>query len=47
MGCPEGKRPLEGLLVNGSVILKWIFRKWDGDMNRTYIAHDRDRWVLL
>jgi len=27
LGKPEGKRPLGS--VNGRIILRWIFRKWD------------------
>ena len=30
--------------VDGRIILKWIFRKWDGDMDRIDLARDRDRW---
>jgi len=28
-GKPEGKRPLERPGVDGRIILRWIFRKWD------------------
>jgi hypothetical protein len=28
VGKPEGKRPL-GTSVDGRIILRWIFRKWD------------------
>jgi hypothetical protein len=27
---PEGKRPLGRPGVDGKMILRWIFRKWDG-----------------
>jgi hypothetical protein len=26
------------------IILKWIFKKWDGGMNWIELAQDRDRW---
>jgi hypothetical protein len=29
VGKPEGKRPLGRLGVDGRIILRWIFRKWD------------------
>jgi hypothetical protein len=29
VGKPEGKRPREDPGVDGSIILRWIFRKWD------------------
>ena len=32
VGKPEGKRPLGNTGVDGRIILKWIFGKWDGDM---------------
>jgi hypothetical protein len=31
--------------INGKIILRWIFRKWD--MDWTGLAHDRDRWRAL
>jgi hypothetical protein len=34
---------LKDLGESGSAILKWIFRKWDGDMNNIDLAKDRDR----
>ena len=30
VGKPEGKRPLLGPDVGGRIILRWIFRKWEG-----------------
>jgi hypothetical protein len=30
VGKPEGKNHLEHLCIEGSIILKWIFTKWDG-----------------
>ena len=34
---------LEGPGVDERIILKWIFNKWGGDVERIYLAHDRDR----
>jgi hypothetical protein len=33
--------------VDGRIILKWIFKKWDGDMDWIELAQDRDRWRAL
>ena len=30
VGKPEGKRPLGDQDVDGEIILRWIFRKWEG-----------------
>jgi hypothetical protein len=32
------------LSVDGRIILRWIFRKWDGVKDWTELAQDRDRW---
>jgi len=29
------------------IILKWIFRKWDGGLDWIDLAQDRDRWREL
>jgi hypothetical protein len=35
---------LTNLSVDGRIILKWIFNKWDGAMNWIELAQDRNRW---
>jgi hypothetical protein len=30
--------------VYGRIILKWIFKTWDGGMDWIYRAESRDRW---
>ena len=33
--------------VDGRIIIKWIFRKWDGDMDWIDLAWDRDKWRTI
>jgi hypothetical protein len=33
--------------VDGRIILKWIFKKWDGGMDWIELAQDRGRWRAL
>jgi hypothetical protein len=33
--------------VDGRIILKWIFKQWDGGMGWIELAQDRDRWRAL
>jgi aromatic-L-amino-acid decarboxylase len=32
---------------DGRIILKWIFKKWDGGMDWIELAQDRNRWRVL
>jgi len=48
VGKPEGKIYLEDPGVDGTIILRWVFRKWDvGVMDWIDLAQDRDRWRAL
>jgi hypothetical protein len=38
---------LENPGVDGRIILRWIFRKWDGDVNWIELAQDGERWPAL
>jgi hypothetical protein len=38
---------LEDPCVNGRIILKCIFKKWNGGMDWIQLAQDRDRWRAL
>jgi hypothetical protein len=38
---------LEDLGKDGSIMLKWIFKKWDRGMDWIGLAQDRDRWWAL
>ena len=33
--------------VDGKIILKWNFKKWDDSMDWIDMAQDRDRWGVL
>jgi hypothetical protein len=38
---------LEDPGLGGRIILRWIFRKWDGGMDWIKLAQDRDKWQAL
>ena len=44
VGKPEGKNHLKDPGVGGTMILRWNFTKWEGGMDWTDLAQDRDRW---
>jgi hypothetical protein len=44
VGKPGGKRLLGKPGIDGKIILKWFFGKWDGGMDWIALAPDRDRW---
>jgi hypothetical protein len=34
-------------VVEGRIILKWIFKKWNGGVDWIELAEDRDKWRAL
>jgi hypothetical protein len=38
---------MEDPSVDGRIILKWIFERWDGGIDWINLAQDRDRWRTL
>jgi hypothetical protein len=44
VGRPEGRNHLGDPGVDGRIIIKWIFKTWDGGMDWIELAQDRDRW---
>jgi hypothetical protein len=47
VGKPDGKSPLERPGVEGRLILRRIFRKWDVGHFLDRGGSDRDRWRAL
>jgi hypothetical protein len=46
-GDQKERDRLEGLDIDGRIILKCIFKTWDGDMDWIDLAQARDRWRAL
>jgi predicted double-glycine peptidase len=47
-GKPEAKETtLKDPDLHERIILKWIFRKWHGDIDWIELAQDRDKWQAL
>jgi len=45
---PDGKNHLEDPDLDGRIILRWIFRRWDvGGMDWIELDQDRVRWWAL
>jgi hypothetical protein len=38
---------LEDAGVDGRIIVKWVFKKWDGAMDWIDLAQDREKWREL
>ena len=47
LGILRERDHLEDPSIDGRIILRWIFRKWDGGMDWIDLARDRDRWRTL
>jgi hypothetical protein len=43
----RARNHLKDLEVDGRIILKWIFKKWDEGMDWTELAQERNRWRAL
>jgi len=47
VGKPEGKNHLEDPGIDGRIILRWTFRKWDGGGGTDWIDLTEDRQLAL
>jgi hypothetical protein len=47
VGKPEGRRYLQDPDVDGRIILKWIFERFDGGIDWINLARNRARWRAL
>jgi hypothetical protein len=44
---PDEKKPLSRPWRKGRLILKWIFKKWDGNMQCIDVVQDRNRRAFV
>jgi hypothetical protein len=44
---PDGRKPKGIHIVDGRIILKCIFEKWNGGTDWIDVSQDRDRWRAL
>jgi hypothetical protein len=44
LGNLRERNHLEDSVVDWRLILRWIFRKWNGEMDWIDLAVERDRW---
>jgi hypothetical protein len=44
VGKPREGDHLKDTVIDGRIILKWIFKKWVESMDWIYLALNRDRW---
>ena len=47
MGNMWERDHLKGLGLDGRIILKWIFKKWNGSVDWVGQAHGKERWCVL
>ena len=43
----DGKNHVVNQNVDGRIILRWFFRKWDVVLDWIELAQDRDRWRAI
>jgi hypothetical protein len=46
-GNPRERDHLNDPCLNGMIILKWMFKQWNGDTDWIYLDQNRDRWLAL
>jgi hypothetical protein len=44
LGNVRERDHFEDLGINGRIILKWIFKTWNGGMDQIDLVQDRERW---